>query len=356
VIEFPENTALILEVGCTSCDAPARGVRRIYRNRGTVHVDDLFVRPEEVRNSGNVYITSMAVSTDGSTVVVAVCVRSYCGGLGFPESDAAAVFHVSRDGGVTWIQESQARALRIFSITERGWATGRWETDDAIVVGPDSFARPSEASEVFWGTNAAGQVFWSAKNRLFLLDGSELVSVSQAERIISVILEPGSTPISGWFAPNNVPGYYFTRQDASGEQVGIRLADFVLAAVYLDPGRFIIDIDAGISAPGRVPAIVDVNARSVRPIGDIPDVLSGGRNRPIAVYHGPFLRVEGEGGGCLTLHETADETSPLIDCLASKVLVRDLLRGTGTATRQWHEVETLDGRRGWAELQHLKSD
>jgi hypothetical protein len=355
-VAFPENTVLMLEVGCTSCDAPARGIRRIYRNKGAVHVDDLFQRPEQARGNNMVYITSIVVSMDGSTVIVAVCVREYCGGMGLPDQAASAVFHVSRDGGVTWVEEPQERALRIFAITPQGWVAGRWSTDDTIWIGDHPVQRPVGAKGVYWGSATVAELLWSAGNRVLRTDGSELVRVDQAENIYGLLLEPGAAPVAGWYARNNVPGYYFTRRDSTGVQVGFRLRDFVLSAVGLDAGRFIIDITALGSAPGRRLAIVDFDAKSVSPIGDIPNVLSGGRNHPIRVYHGPFLRVEAEPGNCLNVYEQPDESSLVVTCAASQVLLRDLLQSAGAGGKNWSQVETLDGRQGWAETAYVKAD
>jgi hypothetical protein len=319
-------------------------------------VDDLFSQPEQQQGQDVIYITSRAVSRDGSTAVVAVCVRRYCGGLGLPHPDSAATFHASNDGGVTWREESGDGMVRVLAITPEGQLRGRWWNDEEVRLGRRAVIRPAGADGVLYSSRTIGQALWSSGNQVVDANGKEIVQVEQAESIRDLFAAAEGTPIVGWYADDQADGYLLTRRQPSGEHVGFRYEGYFLSGVHFDDDRFFADITAGEALLGRSPALVDFATGVISPLEGIADELKRGRNSVLAAYRGPFLRVEAPPDGCLNLHEAADETSPVIDCLASKVLVRDLLRGTGTATQQWHEVETLDGRRGWAELQYLKGD
>jgi hypothetical protein len=352
---FPEDTALIIETGCTSCDAPATGVKRIYRNKGALHVDELFRRPEQQRGNDIVSITSDAVSEDGGTLVVAVCTRGYCGGMGFPTADAAASFYVSRDGGVTWVEEPQSEMVRIFAITSQGWITGRWWTDESIWVDGRRVQRPAAATGLFYGGRTTGSLLWTAKSRVLNADGSELVRIDQAEEIYNVVYAPGQAPIVGWIPPGAYQGFLLTRQAPSSEHIGYRYQGFFLSTVLIDPDHFYTDVDDPALPIGRIPAIVDFETGVVSPFAGVSGLLQSGRATVIGAYRGPFLRVEA-GEGCLSVYEQPDESTPVVACLATKVLVRDLLRSAGGGGKNWSGVELLDGHRGWAESAYLRGD
>ena len=109
--DIPASAVLYVEGGCTQCDGPATSLDRVYRDAaGTLHTDRLFERKLRVENGTTYeenYIRTMRVSSTGNDIVIGVCDRGYCGGVGNASPDARTTFYGSNDGGISWKEIGQ---------------------------------------------------------------------------------------------------------------------------------------------------------------------------------------------------------------------------------------------------------
>lgn len=106
-VPLPEQVTLYIESGCWGCDGPAAALQRVYRSpSGEVRTQDLFRLPGATVQQPEVdgrYITSIAMG--GGDILLGVCESPYCGGVGEIHEGASVSFHHSTDGGLTWTKE-----------------------------------------------------------------------------------------------------------------------------------------------------------------------------------------------------------------------------------------------------------
>ena len=99
------DTVVYYSVGCFACGRPQ--IPSLYRyyldNSGKPHADDLF-GPLLARTGG--YPSSVAADWEHGLLLVKVCATGYCGGETDPSPDAEVRVFRSRDGGVTFTEET----------------------------------------------------------------------------------------------------------------------------------------------------------------------------------------------------------------------------------------------------------
>lgn len=101
------DTVVYYSEGCFQCGRPRiPNLYRAYRDAsGTLITDDLF--GSLLAKSGG-YPNSVAADWEHGHLLVEVCATGYCGGEGDPSTDATVRLFRSRDGGVTFAEESAA--------------------------------------------------------------------------------------------------------------------------------------------------------------------------------------------------------------------------------------------------------
>ncbi|MGE3076631.1 MAG: response regulator transcription factor [Dehalococcoidia bacterium] len=101
------DTVVYYSEGCSQCGRPRiPNLYRLYRNSaGELITDDLF-GPLLAKSGG--YPNSVAADWDHGHLLVQICATGYCGGEGDPSPDATIRLFRSRDGGVTFTEESAA--------------------------------------------------------------------------------------------------------------------------------------------------------------------------------------------------------------------------------------------------------
>ena len=131
-VALPPDVALLLETGCFQCDGPATGLIRVTRSADGVSRQDLLLSAgvhvlygeaasgplyfagdipiprETITTSKDLhpydpYLTGIATGPDGSEIVVSVCVYPGCGvGMDAWSEDGRVALYRSVDGGETW--------------------------------------------------------------------------------------------------------------------------------------------------------------------------------------------------------------------------------------------------------------
>lgn len=398
--EFPPGAVFYLEGGCSFCDGPATALDRVYRDQaGVVHTDRLFERqlPRFTDSYGHTvtledhYITSVAVSEDGYTILIGVCnPGAYCGGVGEVQQGASVTFYLSYDGGVSWSDtgtlsggawaliapdgRSGGLVRHVYRLPGRDW---EWE----LLTWP-SKARPPLAdgfdpqtvqvipfgrapllagagnrlewlaggsNPFLWPKLPAGAVLRSAQPGR---EGPLALAAWDQEpggeappgSYLGVMQEREGTPATIFRFPPDV-GFYGWFGGSVGELPVVTVA-VPARVVGTGPGSGAI----------LLPALIDLTAGVIRPItGPFADrAARSDRNRVLAVGRGPVVKVQGTGD-CLHVRERMSRSAPSMGCYRDGVLLADEGQTQESEGITWVLVARPEGGLGWASSAFLET-
>ena len=349
--DIPAGVVLYVEGGCERCDGPATSLDRVYRDgAGGLHSDRLFERKLRVENGTTYeenYIRTMRVSSTGNDIVIGVCDRGYCGGVGNATPDARTTFYGTNDGGITWKEMGQlAGDTWIIAVMGQGamvrhayqpsaGAPYRWEVvhlpsgepatvDPAIDLKTTSIVTAGDGTplavapdgmSLLWLPGPAGGPPWL---------GPELpVGSRVADARFSPSGGEGGVALVLWMnegEPGFVHSYFGLMQERRGKPTTI-FADTPDTSIdrmgeWLAPSTLVGNV-AG------VPSLTDLRTGEVRAIGPLVErALTGDRARIVGATPGPFVKVAG-AGDCLNVRERTSMASASLGCYRDGVLLKD---------------------------------
>jgi hypothetical protein len=384
-MELSNNRALIIETGCWQCDGPPTGLYRLYRDAsGQPRTDALFTieavglplhrgnHEEAWANESS--ITGFAMDETASEIAAGVCTRGYCGGLGFPTSDAQTTFYRSLDGGVTWEE---------LAVVDGGAWVVAIAKDGVVVSGPYG---PEEETEpkfsLFPGgeplqpppdtsgwplTLPGGELAWRTEGgRLLLSDGSEVLPLGEGVYVGNIVADAGGERLAAtWYTEGPPPRYLIGAFPSDGSPtsafslsdyvgVGGWLSDTLVAGNASVPPGLLPTPEPGGYLNNFVPVIIDLEDGEAHPMaGPFHELPLSGRNYIRAVLHGPFARVVNTGS-CLNVRAAPGMAAPVLTCAADGVLLRDTSGTREVDGVTWRRVWTLAGSEGWASSQYLE--
>jgi hypothetical protein len=370
-IAFPDNTTMIIETGCWSCDGPTEALYRVARHRGEAPRVDLLFEPDQSINEG-AYITSFALKPDASEIVVAVCTSGYCGGLGYATPDAVATFYRSSDLGSSWhVIGASSDAMFAVAVTPRGIVltfdySTFWYNDGELLP------KPGPDAELVFGSRRSGEVIWWLPQRRALVVPAtgQTIRLPDASYDPETALNPGQPPLMVWSPDYDsrgggpFPGFRLSTvaRDGALASVASPLA-FIMPAAWLADGLVVASVEtpAPIEHEGRVfefmrpiPSVIDFEAGVVHPIaGAFEPPIFRGRNRVVAVIStASHLRVEVEG--CLPLRDRPRRNGPVIACAPPGTLLLPSGEQRYVPGQWFRGVWLADGRHAWAPAEGLR--
>ena len=352
-VPFPENTMMLIETGCTSCDGPASGLMRVYRNGGEIHYDEIFEAPSIPGEEP--YITSVAIRPGASEIVMVVCTKEYCGGLGVSRPGAEATFFRSTDVGASWMPfDVSARYHHVLGFTTQGLLKAEFGQQIAYALGQQEL-RPPNIEGAHPMLTGDGRVYWRNRTQVFYEDGSIRTDAIHADYLTDLIERlPGKAPVLSWGTEriNEMPPVQLLTTDgAAGNHYGYRLPGYFELADWLDYRTLVITMDDSSRQIGRVPGLIDWETGRISPVADYPEELRRGRNTVRAVVRGPFLRVAIDGD-CVHLRNAPSIESEITGCVATNALVKDV-DGVGGGPGRWVRVQLFDGHAGYIAGEYL---
>jgi len=396
-VPLPDDVALIIETGCWACDGPTTGFFRVYRDPSghirtdtLLTIDGLGLPPRLVTTAKGVqeeppYITGFAMRSDGSEIVVSVCVRESCGSGGMEawSLNSKTAFFRSTDGGVTWQRfgELDVGSSVVGVVREGVTLVSSWQAEMA----PASFSLfPSgEAVQAPLGVHTwwafplpGGDLLWPADDgRLLHSDGSVFAVVPADSLRLSWVPHINHDPTGARFALQWVLDNAGSPSYQARQYLGIFRSDGRLdqafspsELLFIGPwsGPGLLLGNTGISPsqlstpipqffPGILPALIDLDAGLIHPITDPflgPD-WKGGRSLVRAVLPGPFARVV-ETGSCLNVRAEPGMAADVLACAADGVLLRDTAETQVADGSTWLRVVTPSGVEGWVSTQYLQ--
>src|SRR6476620_10699970 len=104
-VEFPRDTMMLVETGCSHCDIPGTGFYRVYRGSGT----EMRIDPISIPGDRD-YVNSFAFSPDGNFGAAAVCI-AVCEYNTLASFENEYRFYFSDDGGITWRDVGTRRGI-----------------------------------------------------------------------------------------------------------------------------------------------------------------------------------------------------------------------------------------------------
>ncbi len=316
---FPDDIALLLETGCFQCDGLATGLARVSRDASGVVRRELLVsagahvyypdaRTEQLYFAGTISIprvsinttkgvqpydpsiTGMAVSPDGSEIIVSACGYPSCNvsSDGWAPSGRASLYR-STDGGATWadygamvgggligmLAPGRALAYRYTSALE---ITAFTAPDGAVIDRPESAGAVASPPFVL----GDGTIAWANRTgELRRPDGSEILRLPRLPDVyrgyeIGWVAQQafGSRLIAvGWSAKGTSFISVFTSEARPLQTVSS--THNLLYAAWASES--VLAANIGIAAnelvsetprffPGLLPAIIDLESREIRPI------------------------------------------------------------------------------------------
>jgi hypothetical protein len=383
---IPDDLMLEVESGCWGCDGPAASLERIYRKaEGTVATEDLFRLPGATIQQPEVdgkYITSMATEKAGDDILVAVCEGPYCGGVGKIADGAKVTVRHSNDGGMTWT-------------TSAPYDGGLWVVANmGVPPAGNGFGLvlwqepPDYAGELqFYPSGNPHPVSGRLDKGVTILDGaSSPPLVLEGQKMYHA---QGGTDTNPWFDASNLGASAQIRDfQFTGNNIQVTWTDearmytgigyqgpnqaVVWEAIYRWPdgrqqpvfhrpnggvtrdGRWVVAIGA---RRGQVPALVDFDTRTVRPITElIVRGEAGDRLLVKAVAQGPFARVVNAGqGSCVNVREKPSLSANPFTCYPDGVLLEELGQRSEADGHTWTYVMTPSERAGWVSNQYLET-
>ena len=400
--EIPVDVALIVETGCIQCDGPTTGLVRLYRDPSEqVRTDPLFspeaahlpprlVSDPKAEPTGTreeePYITGFALGHDATEIVVGVCSRGYCGGLGLATSDAETTLFRSLDGGLTWAQYGILDGgYYVVAITKDGVLLNhQLESEPAQQAAPAYQFFPSgallqpppEASEGWPMSYPSGELIWRSKDgRLLRSDGSEFLALRQAAAFgiagtsTGVKPDPSGERLAVALSRHG-PGQASEQTYFGIASLGGDLTEVFSSPEYTTIGGWINSAmlagNTGISPEqlktpvpdpfvNYLPALFDLGEREVHPIPQpfLDPPFRNGRNQIQAVLQGPFARVVNTES-CLNVRAGPGMVAAVLACAADGVLLRDTGETREVDGATWARVVTPAGVEGWANSQFLE--
>lgn len=371
-VDFPPDTAVIVQTGCTNCHGGFGDLYRVYRlGYGPVRSEPVLLGsgPRDWR-----MVTSF-VSTPGATVMffgacVGPCDLWSLPGTPLEDQPNETRFYRSHDGGVTWNAVHQLP----------GYVIGQGVLDGDVVY-----------SKLAHGPNPTLDLEWA----LWSSDGRRLTQ-DEASRVVQVrgsliartaaglttqtslpqqVTPPVGTRVFPFAVPrrNSLPLIAWSSKSPGAtvsylSDVGFRTAlissvqynlqgafdeRFILVSLMLpdptptDPERPFP------SRRGYAPALLDFDGATAYPIGAPFGQVSyedhgtpfSGRNVIEAVWRGPFLRVA--TSECLPLRAWADAFASVTACAAPGVLLRPAGGVRYEKGVEWRKASLPNGTTGW---------
>ena len=373
-IDIPENAVIYVEGGCTQCDGPATSLDRVYRDAaGTLHSDRLFERqlPREDIGNGQTrtleknYIRSIAIADGGYTILISVCTRGYCGGVGNLSDDAQTTLYNSTDGGVTWNDLGTidggvflVDAQKGGGIGQRTWkdANGAWQFAYQYLPGGESLPSNIDAKEA-WVTSIGNHhpvVRAENKTALYWLAGASAPdldpqlpagSVVEAARLSPSGYATDTHYLVQWRAPGGQAylGLMKARDSAPSTIIGGSFFDLARGGEWIT-GNLVV---------GNFPTVLDLQTGQAHPIEPLADrAKSGDRTRILAAVPGPWLKVK-DAGDCLNVRVTPSMSADSLGCFKDGVLLRDRGENRSAEGLTWIAVFAPNGAAGWASAEYL---
>jgi DNA-binding CsgD family transcriptional regulator len=312
-IALPPALDVIMEIGCCETDltglirysrtseglgVPAQGHRDVLFSAGShsfITADGSAASRDEYQANGIViptpnpqapskapaedrpYVATYGVSSDAQAMVVGLCIRGACEGVNAaPNDQGITQLYRSLDGGDTWSElEQLGPYLRVVGVTRAGRilvATGApdskeetysWEPDHEPVTPPVPFSETPTVLE-------DGRVIWPSQGNWYLQDGSILARHVPGTGFFFPIIDMGGSEfaISG---TGTAEGGSLTMVSNGAEAASYTVPGLFNVGAYLGNGVFAalvsMPVPAGAGTTGgEVPALIDINARTVTPI------------------------------------------------------------------------------------------
>jgi DNA-binding CsgD family transcriptional regulator len=376
-IPLPNDLALYIEKGCWGCDVPAESLQRVYRAPdGTVRTEDLYVGADPAGPEPG-FIMSINAET-AFDILISICDGpTYCGGVPAAQEGSFSSVRHSTDGGITWTSEPQVPGGMYVSANLGGGSRGGFGVVYRYLPDPDApnvlYFYPSLET----APTAASAIVLDPSYGPPLVVGDDGVSLYRVD---------AGTTGEPWFRfgqlpPNSViqdfqwltNGFAVTWRSGTRLYTGFGASqpgqDATLTEVSRWPedsspffhrpqGGFVgerlmvVAVNAG--NVGLVPAVIDFEAATIRPIAEFGDA-QGERNMVKAVQVGPFARVTGTDGDCLNIREAPSTTAKITACYPDGVLLVPLGERSTADGMQWALVDTPARIRGWASTEFLES-
>jgi len=393
-VDLPKGVVFYVISQCQACDVPPVGVDRVWRDLGgTVHTDRIFTKPDDG------YITSVAVSPSGQSVVIGVCTIANCGPMGETSPNGKVTFHASADTGVTWKAIGSVAMSGLVMTAKDGpggpyatvrhtykAAAGDWRTEYLTMPGSTviehSLTLDPGATTFALGSN----VVYRGPDRtsLWLIQGAsapwvnpklpptaDVQSAMQFEGtadyrwgIAWVQDGPGGNPAPRYFGlmpqrEGTPPRIFKAERDGPGFIWAGGLTDRSALALnaYL-PGSA-LGVTPAPQGMQNVPAILDLDTGQIHAIRELvaraitPTATSiGDASRIVATARGHFIAVKG-AGDCLNLRLQPSRSAEVLNCFRDGTILDHLGESTQADGVTWAHVSTLDGWQGWASLEFL---
>ena len=396
-IDFPDDTAMIIENGCWGCEGGPSDLVRMYKDpSGSVRSEFLLSAvqsglPRVTYNSpsGEAYdfpapISGSAMTQDASVIAVSFCIKGSCefSGLGDFKADSVGVAFRSLDGGITWQEVGRGGPVfRVDAVLADGRVlVGHGSQDDGVVdyaLLPDNtpVQAPSDGAypvtswnEIFWGMNdgrllrADGTVFLNPLTPdIYTYYRSVTGSLDDSGKGSALVFWEIPMPGTGARPDGYIDRWAIAELGPVGGQTEIvrqwEIDGYLWTIGAWSPkdDRAIISFypeDSDHQSP--VPAIVNLDTREYNLIAapfksEHPGMSSLGRTAVRAIQTGPFARVTGTGS-CLNIRTDPSLTAAVLTCAADGVLLRD----TGQTNGDWVVVMTPGRVPGWASLSFLE--
>lgn len=395
-VDFPKGAVFYVLSQCQACDVPPAALERVWRDLGgNLHTDRLF---ERVPGTGAEYITSVAISPGGQSIIVGVCGQAYCGGVGQIQPGARVTFHASNDGGITWkvlgavdgggwVMTAKDQPGGVSGIVKHvtlgpgGAGQVEYLTVPGNTVIEHSLTLDPSATTFDLGSN----VVYRGPDRtsLWILQGGSAPWVNPklppTADVQDAIQFEGESPYhwgvtwvqDGGFNPP--PPYFGLMSQREGTPArifrgvpngpgflwtgGLAAPTSLALNAYL-PGTALGVTPAPAGFP-MVPALLDFETGKLHPIKELiaraitpTSTQIGDVTRIIATARGHFVAVKG-AGDCLNLRANPTTSAGILGCFPDGVLLNHLGESTQADGVTWAHVATLSGMSGWASLEFL---
>ena len=392
--ELPEDVALIIETGCFSCDGPATGLYRVYRDAsGELRTDKLFTidalglppRGVSISKEGTwpqqPFIHSYALNSNASEIVVSICTRGECAWIDPAGPDAQTTLYRSLDGGVTWSEfgvldgESWVVAVARDGIVVAGpYGTEPDPQPNYRLFPSGQPVQPPPGAGQAWPLSLPnGDLIWRTDDgRLLRSDGTELLDLGEDVTSVNiwrknVQLDPGGERLAiVWRTqgPGQTGHNYLGESTTDGRLMRVlSLGEYAGVGGWVDSRLLVGNASFSpeqLATPypdfmGYLPALFDLDAGQLRPLKQpfLDPPFQYQRNHIQAVQHGPFARVVNTGA-CLNVRADPGVVAPVLACAADGVLLRDTGETREVDGTTWLRVVTPSGAEGWASTQYLE--
>ena len=312
----------------------------------------------------------LVAASDASSLVRSVCIEPVCAGFDARPGDplGRTALYESRDGGMTWEQmaefdepwvagqvlsgeEGNDRLLLHATrfLDDQGWRGPiLWPSGETVKPprSPEGYDWPVDKNRIVlddgrlaWGFDEERP--WPAASEradLYLTAEGEDVTYLVLEQTDSCpkcqLLPDGRGLMLGWDT------HYYLDELMGGAAVG----------VYGE-------VEGAYASGGHTPwpTIRDPETEEQWPIRFSYEILSLGNVRllPVAIQHGPFLRVT-DVDDCLPIRSEPSPESEALGCMAERVLLTDMDEASEVDGRIWLKVRTPAGIEGWSSSRYLE--